>query len=108
MSLLGEILLDLLEQDRIWRTADGRVIPLERMEPNHRAEVLRMLVRMAPDLYADWFTEDLVHPWPDGFDPYAPEWSPRDHQVARRWLKQKPLVLRLRQLNTPVHRESAG
>ena len=109
MSLLGEILLHLLEQDRVWRTADRRIIPLQQMEASHRVAVLRMLVRMAPELYADWLTEDPDHarPNPDGFDPHAVEWSERDHERARRWLEQRPLVIRLRQVHTLAYMGSA-
>ena len=110
MSLLGEILLDLLEQDQVWRTADRRIIPLQQMEASHRVAVLPMLVQMAPDLYADWLTEDPVRarPNPDGCDPHAPGWSPRALELARRWLEQQPLVIRLRQVHTSAWMGTAG
>lgn len=100
MSVLGEIFLDLLEQDRVWRTADGRIIPLEEMEPGHRAAVLNTLVRMGPDLYADWLAEDPLELWVgfDEFDPYADEWTEPHRDRARRWLEEQPLLIRLPKL----------
>jgi hypothetical protein len=100
-TLLAEALLDQLDQELVWRTADRRVIPLEQMEATHRMAVLRMLVQMAPDLYATWLTEGLPRLADDeGFDPHAlVEWSERDREVARRWLERRPLVIRLRDVH---------
>jgi len=101
MSLVGEIFLDLLEQDAIWRSSDGRVLALDAMDDHHRAAVLRMLERMAGELYASWVDEFLVEgvsyeeltavgvsePDPDTFEYPAAEVSA--------WLGRQPLVRRL-------------
>lgn len=58
-SLVGEVLLDLLEQDRLWKTQEGRVILVEELEPRHRANVLAMLERRAPDLHLERIREFL-------------------------------------------------
>ena len=101
MSLVGEIFLDLLEQDSIWRSSDGRVLALEAMDDRHCAAVLRMLERMAGELYAAWVDEFLIEgvsyeelaavgvsePDPVTLEYPAPEVSA--------WLGRQPLVRRL-------------
>jgi hypothetical protein len=58
-SLVGEFFLNLIEQDRIWKTREGRVLLVEELEPRHRANVLTMLGRRAPGLYREWIREFL-------------------------------------------------
>src|SRR5262245_59414711 len=60
MSLVGETFLDLLQQDEVWRTSDGRVLALSEMESSHRRAVLRLLEEMAAELYAERYDELLV------------------------------------------------
>jgi hypothetical protein len=98
MSLVGEMFLDLLEQDAFWRTGDGRLLPLEAMDDRHRAAVLRMLERMAGELYASWVDEFLIEGLTHAElgalgvsepDPGTCEY-PAD-EVAR-WFQRQPLV----------------
>jgi hypothetical protein len=100
MSLLGETFLDLLEQDSIWRSADGRVMALESMEPSHRAAVLRMLVRLGPELYADWLNEQRIDDWLETADSgQAVGFNDEDPEDALSWLEHRPLVIRLCELS---------
>lgn len=104
MSLVGEVVLDLLEQDTVWRTSDGRVIELVAMDARHRANVLRMLEMMASDLYADSVTELLV----EGLDyaelavvgayRSAPVTCEHEGAEVRAWFERQPLIRRLRAL----------
>ena len=50
-------LLDLLDQDEIWREDSGEVIPLALMGPVDRARVLRTLDEQAAALFAEWLVE---------------------------------------------------
>lgn len=108
-SLVGEFFLNLIEQDRVWKTSDGRVVLVEELEPRHRSNVLAMLERRAPGLYREWVQEFL-----DEGVTYA---QLADVGVVtgdpatgcrlidtHRWFEAQPLIRRLRQL----HAESAG
>lgn len=104
MSLVGEVFLDLLEQDAVWRTSDGRIIALVAMDAHHRANVLRMLEMMASDLYSGSVTELLV----EGLDyaelavvgAYRSGPVTCEHEGAEvcAWFERRPLIRRLRAL----------
>jgi hypothetical protein len=102
-SLVGEFFLNLIEQDRIWKTREGRVVLVEDLEPRHRANVLAMLERRAPDLHGEWIQEflaegvtyqQLVEVGVVTADPSGRSGS----DGARRWFEAQPLIRRLRQL----------
>lgn len=102
-SLIGEFFLNLIEQDRIWKTREGRVLLVEDLEPRHRANVLAMLERHAPALHQEWVLEFLDEGVTNGqladagivkADP-AGGYPPLDTQ---RWFAAQPLVRRLRRL----------
>ncbi len=106
MSLVGEVFLDLLEQDVLWRTSDGRVLPLEAMDMRHRSAVLKLLGRMAENLYASWVDEFLVEgvtydelagigvSEPDSFTLEYGE----EEVIA--WFDRQPLVRRLKEMTS--------
>lgn len=103
-TMAGEFFLNMLEQDRIWETQDGRRMALEEMESSHRRNVLAMLERRLSELYRDWLGEFLD----EGvtFEQLAQVgWVSRDPATGRyrpaggsRWFEEQPLVLRLRAL----------
>lgn len=61
---MGEtkITLDIIEQDKIWITRDGRTLRVENMDPNHRKNTLRMLERHASGLHFRAFMRYFVLP----------------------------------------------
>lgn len=101
-TLAGEFFLNLLEQDQIWVTQDGRRMELEVMERSHRRNVLAMLERRLPDLYRDWLSEFLDEGvtveqlaelgWVSR-DPATGRYRPSG---GRSWFEEQPLVRRLR------------
>ena len=109
MGLVGEAFLDLLEQDAVWRTGDGRLVELEAMGPDHRTSVLQMLEQMAGELYLDRLVE-VVESFSyqelalvrarelEAFFSDQPEWRVQD------WFERQPLVRRLRALDATTHR----
>jgi hypothetical protein len=104
MSLVSEAFLDLLEQDTVWWTGDGRVMPIEAMDFRHRAKVLRFLERTASELYSSWVEEFLAEGL--AYDDLAvigvhePDDATLDHDPdeVEAWFSRQPLVRRLRQL----------
>jgi hypothetical protein len=112
--MAGEFFLNMLEQDQIWMTQDGRRMALEDMEPSHRRNVLAMLERRLPELYRDWISEFLD----EGvtFEQLAQlGWVGRDPGTGRyhpargsSWFEEQPLVLRLRALQGAVSVRSPG
>jgi len=105
--LAGEFFLNLLEQDQVWVTRNGRRLVLEEMEWSHRRNVLGMLERQLGVLYREWLTEFLD----DGVtfeelarlgwvaeDPRSGRYRPAG---ARTWFEGQLLVMRLRALLAP-------
>lgn len=99
-----KITLDIIEQDEIWITRDGRVLRLEDMEPSHRKNTLRMLERRAYSLNTLAFTRYFVSPLGggpsgdmanDAFDRTMNEFI---EEHPRDWLRKQPLVRRLKAL----------
>lgn len=99
-----KITLDTIEQDVTWITRDGRALKLEDMEPSHRRNVLRMLERRAVGLNQLAFRRYFVFPlggaptsdgasmmFEHAMDQFI-EQHPSD------WLREQPLVRRLRTL----------
>ena len=113
-TLVGEFFLNLLEQDQIWVTQDGRRMELEVMERSHRGNVLAMLERRLPELYRDWLSEFLD----EGvtFEQLAElGWVSRDPATGRYrpsggsgWFEEQPLVRRLRALQASSSVPSPG
>lgn len=98
------ITLGILEQDKIWITRDGRVLKLEDMELSHRRNVLRILERRAISFHWRAFMHYFVFPLggrPNGelsnsvFDRAEDEFLEKKPIV---WLREQPLVRRLRTL----------
>jgi hypothetical protein len=104
MSLVAETFLDLLEQDVVWRTSDGRSLAVTQMEHAHRRAVLRMLEGMAGDLYAERCDELLNEGFtPEeladaGFEIPDPFFDDGLSPAAVGWFVRQPLVARLRVL----------
>jgi hypothetical protein len=106
-TLTAEIFLNLLEQDEIWVTGDGRRMALDEMERSHRRNVLTLLEHKHRYLYREWLTEFLD----DGVRLEELEqlgwvaWDPAigRHRPAgaRTWFERQPLILRLRALLGP-------
>jgi hypothetical protein len=106
-TLTGEMFLNLLEQDEIWVTRDGRHMALDEMEGSHLHNVLAMLDRQHRDLYREWLTEFLD----DGVSFEELErvgwvtWDPAigRHRPAgaRAWFERQPLIQRLRTMLGP-------
>ena len=106
-TMAGELILNLLEQDQIWVTRDGRRLALEEMEWSHRRNVLVMLERQHHELYREWLTEFLDEGvtveelgrlgWV-AWDPVIGRYRPAG---ARTWFERQPLVLRLRATLAP-------
>lgn len=106
-TMAGEFFLNLLEQDEIWMTRDGRRV-LEEMEWTHRRNVLAMLERQLGVLYREWLSEfldegvtfeELVRLGWVAEDPLTGRYRPAG---ARSWFEGQPLVVRLRVLLTPA------
>ena len=103
-TIAGEFFLNMLEQDRVWVTQDGRRLPVEQMQRSHRRNVLAMLERKLPELYRDWLGEFLDEGvtyaelaqlgWVD-LDPGTGRYRPTG---ATTWFERQPLVRRLRRL----------
>lgn len=97
----GTSLGTLLRQDRWWMTRDDKAMTLEEMHPAHRANLLAFLERNAM-AYRDAINQRHMFNAPDGVaeeferDLYAPEEERR--RAARKWLRKKPLVKRLRRM----------
>lgn len=104
MTVVGEVFLDLIEQDVAWRTGDGRVLALDAMESAHCASVLRMLERMAGGLYAEWVDEFLVDAVVCeqlaalGIGERDCVTEEYDFEEVSGWFERQPLVRRLRAL----------
>ncbi len=107
-SLAGEFFLNLLEQDRVWVTRDGRRLLLEEMEWSHRRNVLVMLERELRVLYREWLTEfldegvtfeELARLGWVAEDPLTGRYRPAG---ARAWFDRQPLVMRLQALLEPA------
>jgi hypothetical protein len=103
-TMAGELFLNLLEQDHIWVTRDGRQLALEEMEWSHRRNVLAMLERQMGRLYREWLTEfldegvtfeELARLGWVAEDPRTGRYRPAE---ARSWFEGQPLVVRLRAL----------
>ena len=99
-----KITLDIIEQDEIWITRDGRVLRLEDMEPSHRRNTLRMLERRADSYNILAFRRYFMFPLGggpsgdmanDAFDQAMDEFI---EEHPRDWLSKQPLVRRLRAL----------
>lgn len=101
-TMAGELFLNLLEQDQIWVTGDGRRLALEEMELSHRRNVLAMLERRHKELYREWLMEflddgvaleELARLGWVAWDPAIGRYRPAG---ATTWFERQPLVLRLR------------
>lgn len=108
-SLVGEFFLNLIEQDRIWKTREGRVVLVEDLEPRHRANVLAMLERQAPGLHREWVQEFLDEgvTYSQLADIGVVTADPSGRLPAtdvHRWFEAQPLIRRLRWLEA----EGAG
>ncbi|MEW6470910.1 MAG: hypothetical protein AB1679_01450 [Actinomycetota bacterium] len=101
-SLVGEFFLNLIEQDRIWKTREGRVLLVEELEPRHRANVLTMLGRRAPGLYREWIREFLDEgvTYAQLVDAGVVTGDPGGSRPIdiEGWFESQPLIRRLRQL----------
>ena len=109
-TLSGEIFLNLLEQDEIWVTGDGRRMALDEMEGSHRRNVLTLLEHRHRDLYREWLTEflddgvsleELAQLGWVAWDPAIRRYRPAG---ARAWFEHQSLVLRLRTMVGPPGR----
>lgn len=100
---MGEtkITLDIIEQDKIWITRDGRALRLEDMDPTHKKNVLRLLRSHAVMLNLRQFTRYFVVDGPNG--EVAQSIFERTMEAFIRqdldeWFAEQPLVRRLRAL----------
>jgi hypothetical protein len=93
MNGIGEGLLGLVEQDRVWRTAEGEVVMVDSMTPRHLGSVLRVLVAMEVELHGEWLDRRRASGDATA-DPVAGEAGGE----VRAWFDGLPLVIRLRHL----------
>jgi len=102
--MAGEFFLNMLEQDRVWVTQDGRRMAVEEMDQSHCCNVLAMLERKRDELFRDWIFEFL-----DEGTTYEElsrlGWVSRDPVTGRCrpaqstvWFDRQPLVIKLRAL----------
>lgn len=107
-SLVGEFFLNLIEQDRVWKTREGRVILVEDLEPRHRMNVLTMLERRAPSLHQEWIQEFLdegvTHAQLIGAGVVTAVPGTNQFINTQRWFESQPLIRRLRQLHAEGER----
>ena len=95
--------LDMLDQDQWWRTRDGATMRLEDMEPEHRANLIKLLRRRAVS-YHDAAAFRLAC-WADGehgdaaHDALESAMREAEQERPTRWLEEQPLMRRLRQLD---------
>lgn len=81
-------LLALVEQDRVWINHAGETVPLGEVEAAQSAMLIRWLMQRAYRL------ENAAHA-AAAFSPQAFEW-----EDPIEWLRQRPLLLRLRAILT--------
>lgn len=98
----AKITLDIIEQDKVWITRDGRVLRLEEMEPTHRRNTLRLLERKKTqlNLIAFWRYFGSVD-GPNGEvaqSCFEREMDRFIYQDLDEWFAQQPLICRLRTL----------
>lgn len=98
MNISQPSVLDLLVQDKIWVTREGRTLTLEEMEPRHRRNTLALLRRKAFGLNLRYFIRYFVGSGPNGevaqstFERAADEFI---DQKVDEWIDEQPLVRRL-------------
>ena len=103
----GKLYPDLLDQDEIWWTRDGRMMTLEEMESSHRRNLYWYLIRRRERFL---FDEKM---WLIAHEPYDPSdgvyfafrsmWRPihdadESPVASARWLAEKPLLKKLAEL----------
>lgn len=107
-SLVGELFLNLIEQDRVWKTREGRVVLVEDLEPRHRTNVLAMLERRAASLHQEWIQEFLDEgvTYAQLVDAGVVTADPGSNRSidTQRWFESQPLIRRLRQLHAEGER----
>jgi hypothetical protein len=91
----------LLRQSAVWQTRDGMPIPLDEMDPQHRANTLRFLRRRADYLRTAyyWVAGRIFAEAPDEV------WAQHEQDMtlaleppAAAWLETKPLIIELARL----------
>jgi hypothetical protein len=99
----GRLYYDILDQDEIWRDANGVVHQLVDMAPSYRANVIGFLKRRAEELLEGWVRlHYLSGAGPQGElaqDAFDAELTGHAKAQPQDWLEQRPLVRRLRSLN---------
>ena len=90
--------LDLLEQEEIWREDSGAVIPLALMGPVDRARVLRTLDEQAAALFAEWLVEATPAELAEAGVVLDDDGELQTEVDPQSWLAARPLVRHLRRV----------
>jgi len=91
-------ILDLLDQDEIWREDSGEVIPLALMGPVDRARVLRTLDEQAGALFAEWLVEATLAELAESGVLVDDDGEVQGGIDPQAWLAARPLVRHLRRV----------
>jgi hypothetical protein len=100
--------LQLLEQDRWWRTATGSLVKLRKMSLPHQLNTLSLLVRNAPvsafelqqKAWSNSMSVEAVHGGdvPDGVFSAMGQWEAEAEDAVRQpqaWMRARPLFRKL-------------
>ena len=90
--------LDLLDQDEIWREDSGETIPLALIGPVDRARVLRTLDEQAAALFAEWLVEATPAELADTGVVVDDDGELQTAIDPHAWLAARPLVRHLRRV----------
>jgi hypothetical protein len=92
---------DLLDQDEVWRDAQGQILRLDDMEPHYCARVRAFCLRNAEHAHTLLMYEMTLGPGPSGdvaVDCFNREWDMMDDagQNPRAWLEESDLLIALK------------
>ena len=90
--------LDLLDQEEIWREDSGETIPLALIGPIDRARVLRTLDEQAAALFAEWLVEATPAELAEAGVVVDDDGELQTEIDPHAWLAARPLVRHLRRV----------
>ncbi|GAA0500693.1 hypothetical protein [Streptomyces olivaceiscleroticus] len=92
---------DLLDQDQVWRNAEGQFLRLDDMEPDYCARVRAFILRQAESVLDRLLYEMTFGPMPSGdvaVDCFNREYDvlEQQHDNPQAWLEQHELLIALK------------